>query len=81
MRKAGHVIFLLWGRHASDIFQRAAVREAAERAGTWKTRIDFVRHVHPAAITVEGPAFLHPPNPFLVANSLLEGMGGQPIRW
>jgi uracil-DNA glycosylase len=80
-RRTGHAVFLLWGQRAWDVFERARVRTTAECAGTWKTRIDLVRHVHPAAITVEGPAFLKPPNSFLVANQLLRRMGAKPIHW
>jgi uracil DNA glycosylase len=78
---AGSVVFLLWGRHACDVFERSGARAAAESSGRWKTRVDVVHHVHPAAITLEGPAFLHPPNPFLAANGLLERMGAAPISW
>jgi uracil-DNA glycosylase len=80
-RRTGHAVFLLWGQRAWNAFERALVRTRAECAGIWKTRIDFVRHVHPAAITVEGPAFLKPPNPFLVANLLLRRMGAKPVHW
>jgi uracil DNA glycosylase len=80
-RRTGHAVFLLWGQRAWDVFERARVRTTAECAGTWKTRIDLVRHVHPEAITVEGPAFLKPPNPFLVANLLLRRMGAKPVQW
>ncbi len=63
-------VFLLWGRHACDIFERSGAQTTA-----------VVRHVHPAAITVAGAAFLQPPNPFLAANALLERLGGRPIPW
>ncbi len=80
-RAAGCVVFLLWGRRAWDIFERSGAHAAAESAGRWKTQVDVVRHVHPAAITLQGAAFLHPPNPFLLANDLLERMGAEKIRW
>jgi uracil-DNA glycosylase len=80
-RRTGQAVFLLWGQRAWDVFERAHVRTTAECAGTWKTRIDVVRHAHPAAITAEGPAFLKPPNSFLVANRLLRRMGAKPIEW
>jgi uracil-DNA glycosylase len=66
----GRAVFLLWGRRASWIFERAGARGGA-----------VVRHVHPAAITREGAAFLKPPNPFLAANELLRRMGEPPISW
>lgn len=80
-RQSGHAIFLLWGRHACKVFDGARVRETAQSARIWKTRVDVARHVHPAAITREGAAFLRPPNPFLSANRLLERMGAEPIPW
>jgi uracil DNA glycosylase len=80
-RPTGYAVFLLWGRHASDAFDRARVQSAAECAGTWKKRVDIARHFHPAAITTRGPAFFLPPNPFLAANRLLRRMGAPPIDW
>jgi uracil-DNA glycosylase len=80
-RPAGYCVFLLWGNHASDVFERGDIQSAAERAGAWQTRIDVARHFHPAAITRRGPAFLCPPNPFVSANKLLRGMGAEPIDW
>ncbi len=81
-RQKRHLVFLLWGgRHAFDIIERGGIPAAAERAGTWQSRVDIVRHMHPAAITREGAVFLHPPNPFLTANKALERMGARPIAW
>jgi uracil-DNA glycosylase len=80
-RKAGHLVFLLWGQHALDIFERGGIRAAAESAGIWHRKVDAVRHPHPAAITRQGAVFLHPPNPFLRANEALKRMGAKPIAW
>ncbi len=80
-RPAGFAVFLLWGRRACDIFERSGAPAAAQSAGASRTRIDVVRHVHPAAITLEGAAFLRPPNPFLLANESLVRMGAEPIPW
>src|SRR5262249_44724923 len=80
-RECGHVIFLLFGRHAEAVFDRSGAKTVAQNAGTWKTRADVVRHFHPAAITRHGPAFLPPPNPFMAANQLLLRMGAEPIGW
>ena len=33
-RQKGHLVFLLWGHHASDIIERGAIRADAQRAGT-----------------------------------------------
>jgi len=80
-RRAGFAIFLLLGRHAAGVFDRSGAKTEADRAGTWKTRVDAARHFHPAAITAEGPVFLRPPNPFRTANRLLERMGAASISW
>jgi uracil-DNA glycosylase len=80
-RQQPHAVFLLWGHHAFDIIERGGIRAAAERADTWKSKVDVVRHVHPAAITREGAVFLLPPNPFRSANDGLERMGAKPINW
>lgn len=80
-RRSAFAVFLLLGRHAEGIFDVSEARAAAERAGNWKTRVNVVRHFHPAAITAEGPVFLQPPNPFRVANELLHGMGSPPVFW
>lgn len=80
-RPTGHLVFLLWGRHAWDVFEHSGARAAAESVGAWKTRIDVVRHVHPAAITSKGAAFFHPPNSFIEANERLERMEAEPVRW
>jgi uracil DNA glycosylase len=77
----GKAVFLLWGRNACEIFERADIRAAAERAGTWTTKIAAVQHANPAAITKEGAVFLRPPNPFLSANQALEKLGAKPIHW
>ena len=74
-------VFLLWGEHALEVVKRGGIRATAERAHTWHSTFDIVRHAHPAAITRQGAAFLRPPNPFLSANKLLERMGGTPIAW
>ena len=74
-------VFLLWGEHALEVIKRGGIRATAERAHTWHSTFDIVRHAHPAAITRQGAAFLRPPNPFLSANKLLERMGGTPIAW
>ena len=75
------IVFLLWGKHAIDIFERGGIRATAGSAGTWQSTVEIVRHVHPAAITREGAVFLRPPNPFLNANKVLERMGGSSIVW
>ncbi len=80
-RQSGCAIFLLLGRRAAELFDRSRAQEAADRAGTWKKRANAVHHVHPAAITADGAAFLLPPNPFCTANRLLRRMGGAPISW
>jgi uracil DNA glycosylase len=80
-RSRGYAVFLLWGRRASDVFERSGARAAAESAGNWRTRMDVVRHAHPAAIARDGAAFLRPPNPFLAANELLQRMGAERISW
>lgn len=80
-RHRGHVVFLLFGKHAQAVFERSGARAAAQKAGAWKTRTGAVCHFHPAAITINGPAFLRPPSPFLAANELLRGMGAEPICW
>jgi uracil-DNA glycosylase len=69
-RTRGRAVFLLWGRRACDVFERSGAPSACA-----------VRHVHPAAITPEGAAFLRPPNPFLLANESLARMGAEPISW
>jgi uracil DNA glycosylase len=74
-------VFLLWGRHALEIVERAGICATADRAHTWQSTFDIVRHAHPAAITREGTVFLLPPNPFLSANKLLKRMGDMPIAW
>jgi uracil-DNA glycosylase len=81
IRKNGHAVFLLLGQRASDVFDRSGARIEAVRAGTWKRRVDSVRHFHPAAITAAGPAFLRRPNPFVATNQLLRRMGAGPISW
>jgi uracil-DNA glycosylase len=80
-RTTGHVVFMLWGQHARDVFERAGIRAAAESAGTWRRRVDAVHHAHPAAITRDGAVFLHPPNPFVSANTALKRMGAKSIAW
>jgi uracil-DNA glycosylase len=80
-RQSASAVFLLLGRHAQRIFDTSGARVSAEGAGNWKTRVDTVRHFHPAAITAEGPVFLQPPNPFRVASDLLQRMGGPPVCW
>jgi uracil-DNA glycosylase len=80
-RQQGFAVFLLLGRHAEGIFDASRARAAAEGAANWKIRVNTVRHFHPAAITADGPVFLRPPNPFQVANDLLQGMGGPPVSW
>jgi hypothetical protein len=72
---------MLWGQHAFDVFERAGIQAAAESAGNWHRRVDSVRHAHPAAITRDGAAFLHPPNPFLRANEAFRRLGAKPILW
>ena len=79
-RKNSHVVFLLWGEHASKVMERGGIVSAAKEAGTWKSSVDIVRNAHPAAITSKGAAFLRPPNPFLSANNALERMGAEPMR-
>jgi uracil-DNA glycosylase len=80
-RQSGFAVFLLLGRQAEGIFEASGARAVAESAGNWKTRVDIVRHFHPAAITAEGPVFLQPPNPFRTANDMLERMGASPVPW
>jgi uracil-DNA glycosylase len=80
-RQPGFAVFLLLGRHAESIFEASGAKAAAESAGNWKTRVDIVRHFHPAAITAEGPVFLRPPNPFRAANESLQRMGAAAVRW
>ncbi|HUB34195.1 MAG TPA: uracil-DNA glycosylase family protein [Bryobacteraceae bacterium] len=80
-RQSGHAIFLLLGRHASNTFDRSRAKTEAERAGTWKSTVDAVRHWHPAAITAKGPVFFEQPNPFCAANDLLRNLGAAPISW
>lgn len=80
-RRSGRVVYLLLGGRAAAVFKKCGVEAEAQRAGTWKTSVDAVRHCHPAAITSEGAAFLRPPNPFAAANRCLERMGGEPISW
>jgi hypothetical protein len=73
-RPCGIAVFLLFGRHAARIFDMSGAKAAAEHAHKWKTRVGVVRHFHPAAITAEGPVFC-PPNPFGIANHLLQVRG------
>ena len=80
-RQHGHMLFLLFGRHAEAVFDNSGARTAAQNAGAWETRADAVRHFHPAAITSNGPAFLTLPNPFMAGNELLRRMGAEPICW
>jgi uracil-DNA glycosylase len=80
-RQSGHAIFLLLGQQAANVFDRSGAKIEADRAGTWKRRVDVVRHFHPAAISAAGPAFLCRPNPFCAANELLQRMGAKPIPW
>jgi uracil-DNA glycosylase len=80
-RKSGHVVFLLWGQQAFDIFEHCGTRLEAESAGNWRTRLAVIRHPHPAAITSKGAVFLHHPNPFLETNKALTRMGAEPIAW
>jgi uracil-DNA glycosylase len=67
---AGRAVFLLWGGRACAIFKRSGAQA-----------MEVVRHVHPAAITLEGAAFLKPPNPFLAANEALHRLGAAQIPW
>jgi uracil DNA glycosylase len=80
-RSGQRAVLLLWGRNANDIVECEGIRDAAERAGTWGTRIAVVRHAHPAAISNKGAVFLVPPNPFLAANRALKKLGSEHIRW
>jgi uracil-DNA glycosylase len=80
-RPAGFAVFLLLGRHAGDVFDRSGAKAEADRAGTWKSNVEAIRHFHPAAITAQGAVFLRPPNPFGAANRLLQRMGAAPISW
>jgi uracil DNA glycosylase len=80
-RRRGIAVFLLWGSHAQEMFASSGARAAALSAGTWKRSADVACHFHPAAITAKGAVFFSPPNPFVVANRLLDRMGGSPIPW
>jgi uracil-DNA glycosylase len=73
------VVFLLWGRHASEVFEHEGIRAGAERIGGG--RIAAVSHPHPAAITRQGAIFLQPPNPLLAANRILKNWGVAAIHW
>ncbi len=80
-RPSGAAIFLLLGRQAEGVFDTSGAKSAAQSAGAWQSRVDIVRHFHPAAITGQGPVFLRPPNPFRAANDLLRRMGFAAVAW
>jgi uracil-DNA glycosylase len=75
-REAGHVVFLLLGTPAQQLADRMQIRQIAEQAGVWGTRVDEVRLSHPAA-----NQFLSGQNPFHEVNARLLNMGAAPIRW
>lgn len=65
------VVFLGFGAAAADIFAAAGVGEGREG------HVAYVQRAHPAfADDVLGRE-----NPFLLCNSYLEAMGGQPVAW
>ena len=80
-RQSGCAVFLLLGRVSAHVFDRSGAQGVADHAGTWKKKVDAVRHCHPAAIDSRGAAFLLPPNPFRTVNNLLRRMGGSPVSW
>ncbi len=69
-RPAGHVVYILLGAKAHEVFEQAAIRRIAEQAGTWKTRVDVTVHPHPN-IPPGSTAFYESPNPFVEAHALL----------
>jgi uracil-DNA glycosylase len=75
-RTAGHVVFLLLGAPAHRVADRVRIREIAEQAGVWGTRVDEVRLSHPAST-----GFFGGKNPFHEVNARLSAMGAAPIRW
>jgi uracil-DNA glycosylase len=79
-RPAGHVVYILLGNKAREVFEAADIQEIAERAGGWKTRVDVTVHPHPN-IPPGSPAFYESPNPFTRTNELLAGMGAEPVGW
>ncbi len=80
-RPAGHVVFMLWGKVARDLFDASGIEAAAKQAGTWQTRVRTAEHGHPAAVTGGVPLFFREPNPFLAANQALQEMGQSAIDW
>jgi uracil-DNA glycosylase len=80
-RPEGHVVFMLWGRPAENVFVESGAKAAAETAGTWETRVRTVRHTHPVARVNNWPSFFRDPNPLLDTNAALLQMGEEPINW
>jgi uracil-DNA glycosylase len=75
-RTTGHVVFLLLGAPAHRLADKVRIRQIAEQAGVWGTRVDEVRLSHPASMN-----FLGGKNPFGEVNARLAAMGAAPIRW
>jgi len=78
------VVFALWGGPAQAVFEQQKVRDAAEAAGTWGTRVAVARHSHPNAYPRKGGSgrpFFAPPNPFLEVNRHLQAMGAPSVAW
>lgn len=78
------LVILLWGRKARTAFRDAGVREAAQDAGTWKTKVDTVANSHPAFPRLnKSPVdfFDAEHNPFINANAALARMGASSVRW
>lgn len=65
------IVFIGLGAAAADIFKEAGLSEGVSGA------TGYIQREHPAF----ADAVLCQPNPFVLCNSYLKGMGSQPIRW
>ena len=66
------IVFLTWGAFAQDVLTASGVKNEP----AWGKTAGEAKYPHPAT-----NGFLAPPNPLAKANTVLAGLGGEPIVW
>lgn len=70
------VVFLLLGQAAQALAESFGLRQVADAAGAWGSRVRAVRLSHPAAT-----GFLQGVNPFREVDLAFDAMGAEPVGW